>query len=111
MAVVRCTLHTGFLISSCALCSVTGMLSRSARCLVRAEFTGFEEVNGSIPLPRESDRIWRGSYKGKDWRYLVSLTRPAQLCVCVSCRVPASLTKNQCFPCSADAMRRDAVFK
>ena len=37
-----------------------------------AEFTGFEEVSGTISLPRESDRIWRGSYKGKDWRYLVS---------------------------------------
>jgi hypothetical protein len=38
-----------------------------------AEFTGFEEVSGTVSLPRESDRIWSGSYKGKDWRYLVSI--------------------------------------
>lgn len=41
------------------------------------EFTGFEEQSGPLSLPRDSDRIWRGSYKGKDWRYLV---RPAVCC-------------------------------
>jgi hypothetical protein len=39
-----------------------------------AEFTGFEEQTGPLTLPRDSDRIWRGSYKGKDWRYLVRLS-------------------------------------
>ncbi len=28
-------------------------------------------------LPRDSERLWRGSYKGKDWRHLV------RVCVCV----------------------------
>ena len=41
------------------------------RVCARAEFTGFEEQTGPLNLPRDSDRIWRGSYKGKDWRYLV----------------------------------------
>ena len=41
----------------------------------RAEFTGFEEQTGPLNLPRDSDRIWRGSYKGKDWRYLVQCPR------------------------------------
>ena len=27
-------------------------------------------------LPKDSERLWRGSYKGKDWRYLVG---PCQL--------------------------------
>lgn len=27
---------------------------------------------GPVWLPRDSDRIWTGSYKGKDWKYLVS---------------------------------------
>ena len=40
---------------------------------VAAEFTGFEEQTGPLWLPKDSDRIWRGSYKGRDWRYLVPL--------------------------------------
>jgi len=43
-------------------------------CPLPVEFTGFEEVSGTVSLPRESNRIWRGSYKGKDWRYLVCFT-------------------------------------
>lgn len=34
------------------------------------EFAGYEAVMPMIWLPRNSDRIWFGSYKGKDWRYL-----------------------------------------
>lgn len=45
-------------------------------CLL-AEFTGFEEQSGPLNLPRDSDRIWRGSYKGKDWRYLVRSATPS----------------------------------
>ena len=26
---------------------------------------------GPFWLPRDSERLWRGSYKGKDWRHLV----------------------------------------
>lgn len=48
-----------------------------------AEFTGFEEASGSISLARESDRIWRGSYKGKDWRYLVRCSCLPMACQCL----------------------------
>ena len=34
-----------------------------------AEFTGLEDA-GPIWLPQDCERIWRGSYKGRDWRYL-----------------------------------------
>ena len=56
--------------------------------LLAAEFTGFEEVSGTISLPRESDRIWRGSYKGKDWRYLVSSSCCADTILRRLCPVP-----------------------
>ncbi|BDA45639.1 hypothetical protein COCOBI_07-4260 [Coccomyxa sp. Obi] len=45
-------------------------LLRDTGSRVTIEFTGFEEQSGPLALPRDSDRIWRGSYKGKDWRYL-----------------------------------------
>lgn len=34
------------------------------------EFAGFEAVLPTVWLPKVSHRIWFGSYKGKDWRYL-----------------------------------------
>ncbi|GAB4815866.1 hypothetical protein N2152v2_002912 [Parachlorella kessleri] len=37
---------------------------------VLLEFTGFEGQFVPMWLPRTSDRIWRGSYKGKDWKHL-----------------------------------------
>ncbi|KAK9830353.1 hypothetical protein WJX72_011216 [[Myrmecia] bisecta] len=37
---------------------------------VLIEFAGFEQESAPVWLPKESDRIWRGSYKGKDWRHL-----------------------------------------
>lgn len=41
---------------------------------VFVEFTGFED--GSLVKPfwirKDSDRIWTGSYRGKDWKHLVS---------------------------------------
>jgi hypothetical protein len=51
-----------------------------------AEFTGFEEQTGSLWLPKDSDRIWRGSYKGRDWRYLVRPARGACGARCCSAR-------------------------
>ena len=59
--------------SALAGCPLKSCVSyRGLLCLYRsAEFTGFEEQTGPLTLPRDSDRIWRGSYKGKDWRYLV----------------------------------------
>ena len=68
-----------------------------------AEFTGFEEVSGSISLPRESDRIWRGSYKGKDWRYLVSLCA-----MCLSCCMPVG---DHVVACRSLAVNPTAIFK
>jgi hypothetical protein len=35
-----------------------------------AEFTGFESTTPSSWMPKDSERLWRGSYKGKDWRYI-----------------------------------------
>lgn len=35
-----------------------------------SEFAGFEHVLPTLWLRKDSDRIWLGSYKGKDWRYL-----------------------------------------
>ncbi len=34
------------------------------------ELTGFQGSDATLLLPLDSDRLWRGSYKGKDWRYL-----------------------------------------
>ncbi|KAK9842199.1 hypothetical protein WJX81_000205 [Elliptochloris bilobata] len=45
-------------------------LLKEAAARVLLEFTGFEEQTGPLWLPKDSDRIWRGSYKGRDWRYL-----------------------------------------
>ena len=38
---------------------------------VQLEYCGFEEKNQPFWLPLTSERLWRGSYKGKDWRHLV----------------------------------------
>ncbi|KAL6771099.1 hypothetical protein ACKKBF_B33905 [Auxenochlorella protothecoides x Auxenochlorella symbiontica] len=37
---------------------------------VLLEFTGFEDQFPALWLARGTDRIWRGSYRGKDWKYL-----------------------------------------
>lgn len=37
---------------------------------VLLELSGLEAETGSFWLPRDSDRIWRGSYRGRDWRHL-----------------------------------------
>ncbi len=41
---------------------------------VAAEFMGFEQQMQSSWLARDSERIWRGSYKNKAWKHLVSHT-------------------------------------
>jgi len=38
---------------------------------VQLEYCGFEDNNTPFWLPLTSPRLWRGSYKGKDWRHLV----------------------------------------
>ncbi len=45
---------------------------KSTAARVQLEFGGFESSAAPFWLPTDSDRIWRGSYKGKDWRHLVS---------------------------------------
>lgn len=37
---------------------------------VLLEFPGFVGEGAVVWLARDSDRIWKGSYKGKDWKYL-----------------------------------------
>ena len=49
---------------------------RSTSTKVQLECCGFEGEKPAFWLPLTSDRLWRGSYKGKDWRHLVrSLAR------------------------------------
>ena len=36
-----------------------------------AEFMGFEQQLQPVWLARDSERIWRGSYKNKAWKHLV----------------------------------------
>lgn len=36
---------------------------------ILVEFAGYEHSLPSTWLPKYSDRVWYGSYKGKDWRY------------------------------------------
>ena len=47
-------------------------LYRASETLIEcAEVPGMENMS-KLQLPLNSDRIWRGSYKGLDWRHLVS---------------------------------------
>lgn len=50
------------------------MKEERGRVLLESSCKGSE---GAQPfwLPKESDRIWHGSYKGRDWKYLVSQGR------------------------------------
>jgi hypothetical protein len=36
---------------------------------ILVEFAGYEGTLPSTRLPKYSERVWMGSYKGKDWRY------------------------------------------
>lgn len=44
---------------------------KDAGSKVMLEYQGFSHEGGPFWLARDHARIWRGSYKGKDWRYLV----------------------------------------
>lgn len=39
---------------------------------VMLEYQGYSHEGGPFWLAKDHPRIWRGSYKGRDWRYLVS---------------------------------------
>jgi hypothetical protein len=39
---------------------------------VLLEYQGYSHEGGPFWLPKDHSRIWRGSYKGRDWKYLVS---------------------------------------
>ncbi|KAK9861745.1 hypothetical protein WJX84_011530 [Apatococcus fuscideae] len=47
-----------------------GRLLRDSGARVFIEVSGLEEPAMQEWLPKDSERLWRGSYKGKDWRYL-----------------------------------------
>ena len=36
---------------------------------IHVEFAGYEQTMPATWLPKFSERVWLGSYKGKDWRY------------------------------------------
>jgi hypothetical protein len=38
---------------------------------VQVEYQGVSHEGGPFWLPKDHARLWRGSYKGRDWRYLV----------------------------------------
>jgi len=44
---------------------------RATSSKVQLECCGFVGEKPAFWLPLTSDRLWRGSYKGKDWRHLV----------------------------------------
>jgi len=61
---------------------------------VRAEFMGFEQQLQPSWLARDSERIWRGSYKNKAWKHLVS--HSSTLHMHSTCSIPSdcsSLTR------------------
>lgn len=45
---------------------------KDAGAKVLLEYQGYSHEGGPFWLPKDHSRIWRGSYKGKDWKYLVS---------------------------------------
>jgi hypothetical protein len=44
---------------------------RTTNKTVQLEFQGFESETTPFTLSLVSNRLWRGSYKGRDWRHLV----------------------------------------
>lgn len=51
-----------------------------------AEFMGFEQQLQPVWLARDSERIWRGSYKNKAWKHLVRLRHVTVAHVSFICR-------------------------
>lgn len=52
---------------------------KDAGSRVLLEYQGYNHEGGPFWLAKDHSRIWRGSYKGRDWKYLVSC-----VCVCVT---------------------------
>jgi hypothetical protein len=48
-----------------------GRVLKQTAWKVLLEFTGHNHEGGPFWLPKDSPRLWRGSYKGRDWKYLV----------------------------------------
>jgi hypothetical protein len=46
-------------------------LMKDVGARVMLEYQGFSHEGGPFWLPKDHPRIWRGSYKGRDWRHLV----------------------------------------
>jgi hypothetical protein len=45
---------------------------KDAGSKVLLEYQGYRHEGGPFWLAKDHSRIWRGSYKGRDWKYLVS---------------------------------------
>lgn len=45
---------------------------KDAGSKVLLEYQGYSHEGGPFWLAKDHPRIWRGSYKGRDWKYLVS---------------------------------------
>lgn len=48
---------------------------KDAGSKVLLEYQGYSHEGGPFWLAKDHSRIWRGSYKGRDWKYLVSWWR------------------------------------
>lgn len=59
---------------------------------VLLEYQGFSHEGGPFWLAKDHPRIWRGSYKGKDWKYLVGVFK----------RVTKSGVEYDCWPIMND---------
>lgn len=46
---------------------------KDAGSKVLLEYQGYSHEGGPFWLPKDHPRIWRGSYKGRDWKYLVGV--------------------------------------
>ena len=55
-----------------------------------AEFPGVVGAS-DVWLPKDSTRIWTGSYKGKDWKHLVRPPHPAPPHTDIFCPLPLHL--------------------
>lgn len=50
---------------------------------IRAEVPEFPDAEDPFWIDRSSERIWSGSYKGKDWRHMVCPRLLPSVCACV----------------------------
>ena len=63
-----------------AFASILWMQKWYKDCEANAGYADFPGVSGAsnVWLPKDSQRIWAGSYKGKDWKHLVCCLFQAQ---------------------------------